>query len=187
MGEDGKRDDMAALTAVASPAGALERIFEEHHTRVFNAAYRVTGNAADAEEVLQTVFLRLCRQGWRAGSIASLEAYLCRAAINAALDVVRARRDALHVPLEQTAPPEDVRFLPDRPQANRELRDRLRRALRTLSPRAGEIFALRYLEGYANREIARMLDISQIEVAVSLHRSRGRLKRAMQAYVGDRS
>jgi DNA-directed RNA polymerase specialized sigma24 family protein len=38
----------------------LARVFEDHHAFVFRAAYRVTGNAADAEDVLQTIFLRLC-------------------------------------------------------------------------------------------------------------------------------
>src|SRR4051794_32918978 len=45
-----------------SPPGALqslEAIFREHHGAVYRAAYRITGNAADAEDVLQTVFTRL--------------------------------------------------------------------------------------------------------------------------------
>ena len=40
----------------------LEQVFLQHRELVFRAAYRVTGNASDAEDVLQTVFLRLVRQ-----------------------------------------------------------------------------------------------------------------------------
>ena len=53
-----------------SPPGALqslEAIFREHHGAVYRAAYRITGNAADAEDVLQTVFTRLLRRNRRSG------------------------------------------------------------------------------------------------------------------------
>ena len=50
---------MAAPLESAISARDLEVIFKEHHGMVFRAAYRVTGNAGDAEDVLQTVFLRL--------------------------------------------------------------------------------------------------------------------------------
>ena len=65
---------------------------------------------------------------------------------------------------------------PDAAQEAGEIRDWLRRALAALPPRAAEVFALRYLEGEANRDIARMLGISRISVAVSLHRTRQRLQ-----------
>ena len=65
--DEGKKEDgakMAAPAAVSGPAIGLEQVFREHHGRVFRAAYRVTGNPSDAEDVMQTVFMRLARQGW---------------------------------------------------------------------------------------------------------------------------
>jgi RNA polymerase sigma-70 factor (ECF subfamily) len=76
-------------TALRQPSG-LESVFLEHQRRVFRAAYRITGNAQDAEDVLQTVFLRLARQG-DAVDVANPSSYLYRAAVNAALDLLRAR------------------------------------------------------------------------------------------------
>jgi RNA polymerase sigma-70 factor (ECF subfamily) len=67
--------------ALREPFG-LESVFLEHQRRVFRAAYRITGNAQDAEDVLQTVFLRLHRQG-DAASLENPSSYLYRAAINA--------------------------------------------------------------------------------------------------------
>ncbi|MFP3942206.1 MAG: RNA polymerase sigma factor, partial [Thermoanaerobaculia bacterium] len=49
-------------------AAALEEVFRAHAADVLRAAYRVTGSLSDAEDVLQTVFLRLTRQGTRQGS-----------------------------------------------------------------------------------------------------------------------
>src|SRR5258708_38477616 len=97
------RANMAvAAGASSSPAGfALERIFTEHKDLVFRAAYRVTGNAGDAEDVLQVVFLRLLRQE-RPPEITHMRAYLHRAAVNAALDLIRLRK-AAKIPLEDEA------------------------------------------------------------------------------------
>jgi RNA polymerase sigma factor (sigma-70 family) len=60
----------------------------------------------------------------------------------------------------------------------------LRQALTVLSPRQAEIFVLRYLEGYENREIAEMLATSQAVVAVSLFRARAQLKTELRKLSG---
>jgi RNA polymerase sigma-70 factor (ECF subfamily) len=181
--EDGAK--MAAPAAVSGPAIELEQVFREHHGRVFRAAYRVTGNASDAEDVLQTVFLRLARQARPGVVVGHIESYLHRAAVNAALDLVRARRDSQKVALEDVAPmlPEDPRLEPDRRQSAHELGTRLRHAIGRLAPRAAEMFALRYFEGYDNPEIARMLATTAANVAVTLHRTRGQLQTAMRSYM----
>ena len=61
-----------------------------------------------------------------------------------------------------------------------------RRALALLTPREAEIFALRFFEDQSNQEIARTLGMSQVHVAVILHRTRGRLQKDIRNYLGDR-
>lgn len=165
----------------------LERFWNEHSEAVFRAAYRVTGNPADAEDVLQTVFLRLARRG--DDSLADQAGgYLYRSAVNAALDVVRSRQRAGWVPLEPAAGHSTLAADgpdPEREQASRELRANLRLALARLTPRSAEIFALRYFEGMPNREIADLLGISQGVVAVLLHRTRARLRKELAALEGE--
>jgi len=153
-------------------------MFEDCHGLVFRTAYRITGNAADAEDVLQAVFLRLLRRDRSAEPLSNPESYLRRAAVNAALDVVRARQEQASVPLEDSPPG---------PGDQRELRDGLRRALAALSPRSAEIFALRFFEGHTNPEIARMLGMSQVHVAVLLHRTRKQLQKEIRSYLGVQS
>ena len=65
-----------------------------------------------------------------------------------------------------------------------EIRNWLRQALTVLSARQAEIFVLRYLEGYENREIAEMLATSQAVVAVSLFRARAQLKKELRKLSG---
>jgi RNA polymerase sigma-70 factor (ECF subfamily) len=163
----------------------LERDFRAHHGLVFRTAYRITGNAGDAEDVLQTVFLRMLRRGRNADPLENPEGYLRRAAINAALDVIRSRQADQTVPL----PEEHSGVMQTAPtQADDSgLRQALSRAIAGLKPRSAEIFALRFLEGLSNQEIAKTLGISQVLVAVIVHRTRQQLRKQLRPYLTDTS
>jgi RNA polymerase sigma-70 factor, ECF subfamily len=169
---------LAEEIAIVVPS-EFERVFRAHHGLVFRTAYRITGNAADAEDVSQTVFLRLFRREPHGDVLENEASYLRRAAINAALDVIRSRQADRTVELVD---------LPAEPTHDdpRELQRALGRALAQLKPRPAEIFALRFLEGFSNPEIARMLGISQVLVAVIVHRTRLQLRRELAAHLGGR-
>ena len=153
---------------------ALDAMYREHHTMVFRTAYRVTGNVSDAEDVLQTVFLRMVRRDDSAEAIERPENYLRRAAVHAALDLVRARRLSVEVDLERL--PAATGSWPDQG----DLRDLLRQELSELPARSAEIFTLRFFEGLTNPEIADALGISSITVAVTLHRTRRALQKKLR-------
>lgn len=176
--------------AVEPPAEGLtglESAFRHHKDKVFRAAWRITGNAADAEDVLQRVFLKLLRrEDDPAGLSQNPGSYLHRAAVNAALDMVRSRRGARSVSLEGApgGAPQDPRQDPDRRDDAWDLRRGLREALARLRPRTAEIFVLRYLEDYDNAAIARMVGLSRPTVAVILHRTRQRLRKELKPFAG---
>jgi RNA polymerase sigma-70 factor (ECF subfamily) len=181
---------LAEERAIAVP-GEFERIFRTHHGLVFRTAYRITGNAADAEDVSQIVFMRLYRRNDRAQSVEwraleNEESYLRRAAINAALDVIRSRQVDRTVAFQDLPEPTQDNLAHDDLTLDdlRELRQALVRALALLKPRSAEIFALRFLEGFGNPEIARMLGISQVLVAAIVHRTRQQLRRELGKYLG---
>jgi RNA polymerase sigma-70 factor, ECF subfamily len=151
----------------------LEQIFLEHKDLVFQAAYRVTGNSSDAEDVLQTVFLRLVRLE-TFPEIANLPGYLHRSAVNASLDLLRTKKETFS--LDEDPDQTEVISLDHGPHSA-ELRDWLRYALARLNPRWAEMFVLRFIEDYSNREIAGMMKTSPAVVAVVLHRTRTQLKK----------
>src|SRR5438552_17231008 len=91
----------APMEPAASSAQDLEATFRAHHAMVFRAAYRVTGNAGDAEDVLQTVFLRLVKRDPDADPIVNLPSFLHRTAANAAQELVRAKKYISNIPLYQ--------------------------------------------------------------------------------------
>ena len=165
----------------------LEQIFREHYGLVFRAAYRVTGNVTDAEDVLQTVFLRLAGREPAADAVEHMKSYLHRAAVNVALDLLRSRHSR-DVPLEDAAGelPPDHTLAPDRAHKSGEIRDWVRRAVARLSPRAAEIFVLRFLEGKDNPEIARELGTTEATIAVTLSKSREKVRKELRAYLGGR-
>jgi RNA polymerase sigma-70 factor (ECF subfamily) len=164
----------------------LERIFREHHALVFRAAYRVTGNADDAEDVLQTVFLRMLKRAPGAEPVGNMASFLHRAAVNAALDLVRTRQNVRSVPLDELEPvlSEPAHRSPDRIQHSSEIREWLRGALARLNPRIAEMFMLRFFDGKDNPEIARLLKTTPGTVAVTLSRTRDRLEQEFRAYLG---
>ncbi len=191
MGEGERRAGGVQAAAydrpLESPPGALEALFREHHGAVYRAAYRITGNAMDAEDVLQTVFTRLLRREEQPDLSESAGSYLHRAAVNAALDLMRRRKRSRRVDLEEVG--DDLVDTtdpgPERVQGSRELKTRLREAMSRLSPRQAEIFTLRYLEGMGNLEIAKMIGASQTSIAVLLHRARHRLQKELGSLQGE--
>lgn len=146
---------------------------------VFRAAFRVLGDAALAEDVQQDVFLRLIEQPPR--DVASWPAYLTAAAVRRAIDRQRQQRRWWRLlPVWRAQAPaaaastEDVGLVDERAR-------RLRAAMADLTPREAQCFSLRYLEGMAIDDIARVLAITINTTHVTLHRARRRL----EARLGD--
>jgi RNA polymerase sigma factor (sigma-70 family) len=69
----------------------------------------------------------------------------------------------------------------DRATEAREMVELLRASLSRLSPRAAEMFVLRYVEDRDLGEVARLMDTSRAVVAVMLHRTRARLRQKFRA------
>jgi RNA polymerase sigma-70 factor (ECF subfamily) len=177
-----KEDEVLAtathLKALPSPADELERLYRDYSDRVYRAAYRVTGSGVDAEDVVQTVFLRLARREERINLEPSPGSYLHRAAINAALDLLRQRRRFESVPLdEMPSLAAQNQTTPEIEQRRRELRRVIELGVADLGEKTAAMFVLRYFEGYDNHEIAEMLGTSQVLVGVLLHRARTKMKK----------
>lgn len=156
----------------------FEVLFRDHYEFVHRTAYRVTGNFADAEDVIQTLFLRLCRRELPPEISVNPRGYLYRGAVNIALDVIRTRRRHPTENNDQTL----VNTAASAPMSRGEeqLHDRLCLALADLKPAAAEILILRHVHGYTDFEIAELLGLSRSAVAVSLFRSRLKLRRAIK-------
>jgi RNA polymerase sigma-70 factor (ECF subfamily) len=162
-----------ARYTVMTPPTDFAELYECHYATVYRAALRVTGNAADAEDVLQTVFLRILNQGERPAPERMPEAYFRRAAVNAAIDLLRRRIANAEVQLDD-AHSHEVR------ETQVLLKERLRRAITELEHGDAVMFLLRYVEGLTNGELAEMFGLEKNTIAVRLHRIRQTLQSEME-------
>jgi RNA polymerase sigma-70 factor (ECF subfamily) len=161
-----------AMTSTSALVGFAE-LYERHYEAVFRAALRVIGNPADAEDVLQTVFLRVLARGGNAEAAPRPSAYFRRAAVNAAVDLLRRRAVHAESVYDDLAPHAAV-------QPPSLLKERLRRAIATLESEDATLFLLRHVEGLSNEELAGMFQLEKNNVAVRLHRIRHRLQAEME-------
>src|SRR5690606_25416621 len=144
-------------------------LYDRHYEAVFRAALRVTGNPSDAEDVLQTVFLRVLSRADGEEAARRPAAYFRRAAVNAAVDLLRRRAAHGATVSGDQAPRGGV-------EPPVLLKERLRRALAAIDLDDATLFLLRHVEGLSNEELAVMFQLEKNNVAVRLHRIRRRLQ-----------
>jgi RNA polymerase sigma factor (sigma-70 family) len=153
----------------------LERIFDRHYELIYRTAYGLTGSAADAEDIVQTIFVRLLNRDLPADLSTTPERYLYRAAFNLSLNTIRNKKREL---LTDNMEVFDASYVTGAASAEDLALDQaLREAIAMLNPAAAQIVILRYAHDYSLAEIARMLGTTRSTVAVSLFRSRSRLKK----------
>jgi RNA polymerase sigma-70 factor (ECF subfamily) len=163
----------------------FEQIFREHSQLVYRTAFGVTGNAEDAEDVLQTIFMRLMRHGMPPNLQNNPKAYLYRAAVNVSLSTIRSRwRRVMTDDLEGLANSENAALSRDMG----DIRERLLATLDVMTKTdsaAVEMLILRYVHNYSDADIAKTLGKTRGSVAVRLFRARARLKKLMRAVLGE--
>jgi RNA polymerase sigma-70 factor, ECF subfamily len=143
----------------------------------------VTGTQEDAEDVLQTIFLRLLNRRTPPDFDKGPKAYLYRAAVNLSLNTVRSRQRRV-----LTGDAEYFESSIDNANSNEDgdLHRRLHEGIAQLNAKAAEILLLRYVHNYSDAEIAKLLGTSRGTIAVSLFRSRVRLKKLIRASMEKR-
>ena len=164
--------------ATDSPFSAeFEALFEEHYPLVYRTAYGITGRVEDAEDVVQTIFLRLLQRGASRDLVKNPAGYLYRAAVNGSLTTVERRRR--HAANEDTEAAADL-IPAGQPTRAEETHRRLYEAISQLSRKSADIVILRYLHDRSDAEIAKLLGTSRGVIAVTLYRARLRLKKLLR-------
>jgi RNA polymerase sigma-70 factor (ECF subfamily) len=188
----GKRPEMEIIRlAQGGDAAAFEHLYKSHSRRVYALCFRMTGNAALAEDLTQDVFLQVFRkiQTFRAES--AFSTWLYRLAVNIVL--MRRRIKTLkETSLEGGSETEGDDF-PRREIGRQDQRlgglvDRLnlRRALRQLPRGYRKIFVLHDVMGYEHHEIAEALGCSVGNSKSQLHKARMRLRTILRNGKPDR-
>jgi RNA polymerase sigma-70 factor, ECF subfamily len=148
----------------------LDDLYQQHAAMVFRTALRVTGNPADAEDVLQTVFLRILDHQLQLNPVSPAEHYLRRAATNASIDLLRRKAKRAESEFEDShkyGAKENTLLL----------KERLRRALANQPPENAELFVMCYLEGCSYDELAEQYKVERGTIASRLHRIRAAIRK----------
>lgn len=187
------------LQARQGDFAAFEQLVARFQARVYRLAYRITGQAADAEDVTQQTFLSLVEHLKDFRGESAVAGWVLRIAANHALKLLRKKRGLPTVPLSSPAEDDDSSPVPhpeivapwrDDPAVlaeRREVREWVESALAQLDDKYRVVFVLRDIEGFSVRETAEVLGLSESNVKVRLLRARLALRETLTRALGDES
>jgi RNA polymerase sigma-70 factor (ECF subfamily) len=169
--------------ARAGDQNAFGRLVVAYQTPVYNLAYRMLGNRAEAEDAAQEAFLRAYTHLRSYDPQRPFRSWLFSIASHYCIDRIRRRR-ITWLPLEdEIAEPYDMTKKSPNPEtmvSRQEQEEQVQILLGTLSPIDRAAITLRYWYDCSYEEIAEMLDLTVSAVKSRLHRARRALADSMQ-------
>lgn len=180
-------DRTAVAQACDGDSDAFRSLVERHSRYVFNVAYRLTGSVSDAEDVVQTTFLRAFQQLSRFEARADFRTWLHRITVNCAIDLIRSRRhrevghdpDALEFESargDHNVPPAG----PERLLMSVEIRERVTEALAQLTASERLAFTLRHIEGLPIRDVALAMGLKTEATKNSIFRAVRKMRAVLE-------
>ncbi|HSL93582.1 MAG TPA: sigma-70 family RNA polymerase sigma factor [Bacillota bacterium] len=165
-------------------AFAFEELVERYQQKVFNIAFRMSGNQEDALDLSQESFLRAYRALHRFKGQSAFSTWLFRIVNNTCIDALRKRKRQPLVVMSTDAAIEteegeyQIEFpapeseTPEEQAMSKELREQVQLALSRLSEEHRLALVLRDIEGYTYEEIAEMLELNIGTVKSRINRAR---------------
>ena len=159
------------------------RLIDDHGRAVFGVACRILGEPADAEDVVQEVFMEAQRVA-ASKKIKNWAAFLKRLAAFRSLDRLRQRKQT--VPLDESFVADD-RGNPQKIAMKVELDVAIRNAIAQLPQQQAAVLYLRYFENLSYQQIAQTLRVSQSAVGTALGKARCQLKVLLHSHAEESS
>ena len=175
---------------------AFDTIYNLYSPKLFKVAFKILGEAADTEDVIQEVFWTAYKKIKTFRGNAQLSTWLYRLTVNAALGKMRRAKRNKETAYEEYLPKfqEDGHHLVrpvldwsdtlDEKYAKQELQELLKEALDQLKPVDKAVIVLSDLEGFSDKEIAGTLNLTVSAVKTRLHRARLFLRGKLALHLG---
>ena len=159
----GLRDAELAAACRRGSLEAFEQLYLEQGARLKSVAFNLLGNASDAEDAVQEVFLRVYRGIGSFKGQSAFSTWIYRILVNCCFDLGRrkARRQEASEPEPDEGREAEAWDAVAAPVADHPLRLALESCMKRLSPKHREVFVLFEVEGFRHAEIASILDISE--------------------------
>jgi RNA polymerase sigma-70 factor (ECF subfamily) len=161
-------------TVVNQGVDEFAEIYETNKARIYSTAYRMLGNSADAEDVVQDVFIKAYRKLDTFEGRSQLSTWLYRITINRCLDVLRKRKR------QQTAPLDEAMGAVAK-QSN--LMKLIEGMTPSLPPGYRTVFVLHDIQGLKHFEIAKLLHITEGACKSQLHKARLMMRKKLKPYL----
>jgi RNA polymerase sigma-70 factor, ECF subfamily len=161
---------------------AFNELVRATYANTYSLAYKLTGNAEDADDVAQDTYLRAFRSFYCFRGEAAFPTWLYRITVNSASTLLAKRRrtGASSIDADRAVMLQLIETHPDSDPADRavaaDLRERVRSSFASLPTLLRQVLVLREVEGLPHAAIAERLGISETAAKVRLHRARQRLK-----------
>jgi RNA polymerase sigma-70 factor (ECF subfamily) len=180
-------DDVLVAAAKLGDHHAFAELWTRHSNRAFNMAYRIAGNRDDAEDAIQDAWMKAYKHLNTFDGRAKFSTWLTRIAINSSLMILRRKRSHPESSMEitdgdtwrhweiadQTKNVEDL-------YATHERLERLRRAIRRLTPNLRNVLEIHQSNDRSLKEVAELAGISVAATKSRLLRARKTLRRAFE-------
>jgi RNA polymerase sigma-70 factor (ECF subfamily) len=162
-------------------APAFEALYQQHAARLYNLASRMAGNAGEAEDLLQDIFLLAYRKVGSYRGESSLGTWLYRLAMNHCLDVIRSRQARMGGLTDSMDEPDAAPVAAPGPTLSAVSRIDLERAIEALPPACRAAFLLHDVEGFGHQEVADILGVSEGTSKSQVHKARLRIRAQLGA------
>lgn len=184
---DQASDDRALIKSIAAgDAKALERLFARNQTRVFRYLTRVVRNEAQAEELVNEVFLGVWQSAGRYEGRSEPSTWLLSIAHNKAVSALRKKREVEGYDEETAGQIEDEADTPEVSSQKLDKAAQMRDALKALSAEHREIIDLVYYQEQSVSEVAEILGIPEATVKTRMFYARKKLSEILKARGIDR-
>jgi len=192
-------EKIAEISLAALQSGdraEFARLVETYSTPIYRLALKMLGNPQDAEDILQTTFLKALKHLPEFEGRSSLSTWLYRIAANEALMFLRRKHPDFSLDEEPTdnegefQPPielADWGALPENELLSGESKRQLDRAIATLPEKLRVVFLLRDVEGLSIKETGEALKLTETAVKTRLLRARLHLREQLSVYFSERS
>ena len=172
--ESGEQDQVLLLRFRQGDRAAFSTLVARYQKPIYNAAYRLLGNADDADDVAQVVFLRIMERLDDYDPQYKFFSWIYRIAVNEAIDLLR--RTSREEPLADDADfPAPESAGPERQYEAGQLGLRIQRALMEMKMEDRVVLTLRHFAECSYREMAEILSLEEKTVKSRIFEARQRL------------
>ncbi len=181
-----KNEDELVEAILEGDHRSFERLLQPYRQGLLNMAYRMTGNLEEAKEICQEALIRTFRHLGTFKRGKSFKSWIYRITVNSAYDFLREKKKYHDLIKRQRNSTDRISLSPEGQYLKKEIKLKLERVLRALTPKEKIIFLLRDGNGFSIQETSAILGCSSLSIRTHLSRARRKIRDQFREYYGNK-